>query len=295
MIKTRYIITLILVLFIFSPLPAGERTIPVDIFLMIDKSQSMAESGKFESMHQWVRDQLIGQILIDGDWITLYDFYGKAENLLTFTVQNEGDRQKIIKTIDLIKPDGQYTDIGLALDTIKRALDKRGTNDRFKIMLLLTDLKQEAPWTSRYAGSPEKFDSPYLAEARILQHDAWYEITLDMNIQNRVVKTSKELFTSIEETRGKNADLTGINEDGSTALDETGVTIAGTGNPASQESTAGATGKSGAEKGAPLPLSTIIVIISALISFCIAVVLIIFLKRKKEREQEQKKEKPTVL
>ena len=33
---------------------SGERTIPVDIFLMVDKSLSMAEDGKFDGLHTWV-------------------------------------------------------------------------------------------------------------------------------------------------------------------------------------------------------------------------------------------------
>lgn len=284
MIKRRPFLCLILMVFIFSPLLAGERTIPVDIFLMIDKSQSMAEPGKFESMHQWIREQLIGQILINGDWITIYQFYGTQQNMLTLTVQDENDRKKIVEMIDSITPDGQYTDIGLALDTIKLALDKRGTNDRLKIMLLLTDLKQEAPWTSRYAGSPESFESPYLAEARILPHDAWYEITLDMDIQNMVVKTSKELFSSIQLTQGQTANLS-VQDASITDLQEGSETIQN-----GITSTDGQNPQNNAQK-APLPIILICVIVSAVAFSGAIIVLGLYLKRKKEREQENKKEK----
>ena len=63
--------------------------------------------------------------------------------------------------------------------------------------MLVTDLEQDAPWTSKYRGKQESFKSPYLAEARIIKHDNWYEITLDMDIQDKVVKTTKELYTNI--------------------------------------------------------------------------------------------------
>ncbi|ULQ60596.1 VWA domain-containing protein [Brucepastera parasyntrophica] len=130
---------------IIFPVFAGERTIPVDMFLMIDKSLSMEEPGKFETMHTWVQEQLLGQMLIEGDWITLYSFYGKPDHLLTLTIAGEADRAKIIQVFNSIEPDGRFTDIGLALDTLKDALKQRGENDRYKIMLLLTDLRQEAP------------------------------------------------------------------------------------------------------------------------------------------------------
>ncbi len=285
-----------LLLFLLLPIHAGERTIPIDVFLMIDKSLSMAESDKYDSMDKWIQSQLIDQILIDGDWITIYQFYGKADHLLSLTVETASDRVKITDTIRRINPDGQYTDIGLALDTIKLALDKRGTNGRLKILLLLTDLQQEAPWTSRYAGSPESFDSPYLAEARVIQHDAWYEITLDMDIQDRVVKTSKELFSTIEKTQGTEKDL-------STADDLTAAEPAGTNGTAGKTgsgTTAGVSGDSSDSNSAPrdgnseatkngstLPLPVILVILFAIISACVTAVLVILNNRKKKKEQPE--------
>lgn len=277
-------ILLILLAFFLAatPLAAGERTIPVDMFIMIDKSLSMADSGKYDSLHKWVRDQLIGQMLIDGDWVTIYQFYGKSDNLLTMSVQTPADRAKIVSTIDKIVPNGKFTDIGLALDTIKEALDKRGTNDRLKVMLLLTDLKQEAPWTSRYAGSPDKFESPYLAEARVLPHDAWYEITLDMGIQDRVVKTSRDLYASIEETQGTAhaAGNQGNSDNNSLASTDSN---AGTGNGTnSGGSPANGTTASG------LPLSAILVLISGILLASVAVFAVNRLKRNKQEEEENR-------
>lgn len=275
-------ILLILLAFFLAcpPLAAGERTIPVDMFIMIDKSLSMADSGKYDSLHKWVRDQLIGQMLIDGDWITIYQFYGKSDNLLTMSVQTPADREKIVSTIDKITPNGKFTDIGLALDTIKEALDKRGTNDRLKVMLLLTDLKQEAPWTSRYAGSPDKFESPYLAEARVLPHDAWYEITLDMGIQDRVVKTSRDLYASIEQTQGTPSE-TGTAE----GADQNALasTDSGTGNGANlQGNPAKGTTVSG------LPLGTLLVLVSGILLASVAVFAVSRLKRNKQEEEENR-------
>ncbi|MEL3906974.1 MAG: VWA domain-containing protein [Treponema sp.] len=181
---------------------AGERTIPVDIFLMIDKSKSMDEAGKFNSLHTWVRDTLVTEMIIPEDWITVWEFYEEPHELLSFTVKTEADRNKLIGVIDSIRPDGAFTDIGKALDAIQVSLNKRGRNNRYKILLLVTDLEQDAPWTSKYRGKQASFESPYLAEARIIRHDNWYEITLDMDIQDKVVKTTKELYTGIKDNAG---------------------------------------------------------------------------------------------
>lgn len=199
MIKKLFVFICILMFLPLLPFQAGERTIPVDMYLMIDTSLSMAEQGRFTSMQSWVQDQLLAQMLIPGDWISIYQFYGKTEHLLTVELVGDPERKQIANTFASLKPDGAYTDIGLALDTLKQALGRKEKNDRYKIMLMLTDLKQEAPWTSRYAGSPDEFESPYLAQARILEHDNWYEITLDMDIQKQVVRTSRELYSVIIE------------------------------------------------------------------------------------------------
>ena len=197
MLKVKSIFCILVFCIISFAVFAGERTIPVDVFLMIDKSQSMNEPGKFDSLHKWVRDTLVTEMLIPEDWITVWEFYERPHELQTLIIKNENDRNILVKTIDSITPDGAFTDIGSALDSIQAALNKRGKNNRYKILLLVTDLEQDAPWTSKYRGKQESFKSPYLAEARIIKHDNWYEITLDMDIQDKVVKTTKELYTNI--------------------------------------------------------------------------------------------------
>ena len=183
-------------------LVAGERTIPVDIFLMIDKSLSMDEPGKFDSLQKWVLDELIEQMIIPGDWVTIYQFYEKPEHILTTTVEDATSRRKIYNTVKAIKADGHYTDIGVALDTVQAALDARGSNGRFKVLLLLSDLVQDAPWTSKYRGKQASFKSPFLVEARTVQHDNWYEITLDMDIQDAVVQRTQSLYSDVVANEG---------------------------------------------------------------------------------------------
>lgn len=213
--KKNTILIALMLLLHANILIAAERNIPIDMFLMIDKSLSMAEENRFNDLHHWVRTELIEQMLIPGDWITIYQFYEKPEHLLTLAIESENDKQQIIKTIDAIKPDGQYTDIGKALDTINESLQQREKNNRFKVLLLVTDLKHDAPWTSRYAGKPESFESPYLAEARVIPHGGWFEVTLDMDIQDNVVKTTSRLYGNMTANTSSRTETknTGKNED----------------------------------------------------------------------------------
>ena len=195
-------------------LNAGERTKPVDMIIMIDKSLSMQDPGRFDSLQQWVLDELIGEIIINGDWISIYQFYESPEHLISIEVKGKDDTAKIIKTIREIQPNGRFTDVGKALDKIQEAVNERGENGRYKVLFMLTDLEQDAPMTSKYSGKQKKFSSPYLVESRIIKHDNWYEITVDMGLDERVVKTSKALFSDII----KNNDKERIQSDENTAL-----------------------------------------------------------------------------
>ena len=184
-------------------LNSGERTMPVDMIIMIDKSLSMQDPGRFDSLQQWVLDELIGEIIINGDWISIYQFYESPEHLISIEVKGKEDTAKIIKTIREIQPNGRFTDVGKALDKIQEAVNKRGENGRYKVLFMLTDLEQDAPMTSKYSGKQKKFSSPYLVESRIIKHDNWYEITVDMGLDERVVKTSKALFSDIIKNNDK--------------------------------------------------------------------------------------------
>ena len=68
---------------------AGERNIPVDIFLMIDKSLSMAEYKKFDSVSKWIKEEFIKEMLIEQDHIFIYGFYENTEELLNLIIRKE--------------------------------------------------------------------------------------------------------------------------------------------------------------------------------------------------------------
>jgi len=286
----KAVVFFLLVLFMMTA-SAGERTIPVDIYVLIDKSLSMDEPGKFESMHTWVRDYLAKQVLINGDSISIYQFYGRVDPLLKLVINSEEDRQSVISTINSIQPDNPYTNIGLSFYTLKEELDSLEPNNRYKILFMLTDLKHEAPWSSRYAGVQDTYESPYLAEARIVQHDSWYEITLDMDIQDHVVKTSEELFSSILETG--ESPRQGIESDGFSAADEQNPS----GDNASPDGEKGTTRTSASSnkdsEDRPLHPSLPIVILSLLVIGVIAGG--VYISRRRLPEEDDRQNEHTTL
>ena len=177
---------------------AEARKTSVDFFLMIDKSLSMATQGKFDSLCQWIETEFINQIVAYKDNVFIYSFYENTEKLLTLTINNDNDKKKIIKAITSIKADGRYTDIGKMLDTINEEIKKGKYVNKYKILILMTDLVQDAPWTSPYAGKQEAFESPYLKYARILKHEGWYEIIFDMDSVDKINSKVKQIYPNIK-------------------------------------------------------------------------------------------------
>lgn len=275
-----------------SRLVAGERTVPVDILLMIDKSLSMAEEGKFDSLRRWSRDHLVTQMLIPGDRISIWQFYGRAEMLLDRVVPPDGDTSEVVRKIEAIVPDGEYTDIGLALDTIRETISGWEDTDRLRILYMLTDLKQEAPWSSRYAGVEDRYSSPYLAEARILEHENWYEITLDMDIQDRVAEETKRLYESIlasgSDPREKSEGLGSQEElSGEVQAPDAGEEAPEGGAEAPERGTA-REGALSREGSLPLPAAGVLVVVLA----AAATLAIVFAARRSRRKREEESEKP---
>lgn len=297
-LKCKQIVFFVFIL-IFMPFFAisGERTIPVDMLLMIDKSLSMAEEGRFEDLHSWLVSHFANQILIEGDWVALYQFYEKPEKLLELTIQNQDDIKKIEQTVKSIRPDGAFTDIGLALDTINEAIQPRLNNDRYKIMLLLTDLKQEAPWTSRYAGVQEEYESPYLIQARIIEHKNWFEITLDMDIKDQVIETTKELYSSIKRAgsssiqEGQNLstlqDLGSSKEFANYQDDQNPIQDSRLQNDSTHKKD---TFKhdSEAKEHQTISLSLVIVLVSLVILIIVILVLFVFIRKYREDQEEKR-------
>lgn len=198
MLKVKKYFLIFALIFITEISFAGIRKNPVDIFLMVDKSLSMAMQGKFDSICKWIKDEFVNDSVIYLDNIIIYSFYENVEKLLTITINNDNDKQKVIDVITSIKPDGKYTDIGKMLDIIREETEKRKHDNRYKVLILMTDLVQDAPWTSRYAGKQELFKSPYLQYARIIKHDLWYEIIFDIDSTDRVEKRTQELYRDIK-------------------------------------------------------------------------------------------------
>lgn len=191
---------------------ALERTEPVDLYLVIDKSISMDETNSFESMKEWICNKFLKKCVALEDFITVFIFYGESKVIFSETIKTEEDLDNLINLIMAQKADGPFTDIGSVLDNAKKRLDLTPSS-RMRVTLLFTDLIQEASYSSKYAGTYYDFADKYLSTDRIIYHEGdstqnignWYEIAVRTASDQSVADLAKKIYNNITTSRNPRA------------------------------------------------------------------------------------------
>jgi hypothetical protein len=186
--------------FIFSL----ERTEPVDLYLIIDKSLSMDETNSFALMKDWLCNKFLKKCIAMEDFITVFIFYGESKVVYSETIKTPEDLDNLIAVIQEQKADGPFTDIGSVLDNAKKRLDLTPSS-RMRVTLLFTDLIQEASYSSKYAGTYYDFADKYLSTDRIVYHEgnseqgigSWYEIAVRTASDKSVADMAKKIYENI--------------------------------------------------------------------------------------------------
>ena len=184
-----------------QPVHADDRTEPIDVILVLDKSLSMED--KFTAVRDYVNNSIIDQMLIPGDLFILITFYGKTEVPVARRIASDNDKREIKQIVSRLRADGSYTDIGNALDVLSRKLAELSDPSRRKHLLLLTDGKQEAPRGSRYYSPDGSFNHDFLANTKIIQKQGWKIHVLGIGTEQEAQKLAVELsgtFSTITDT-----------------------------------------------------------------------------------------------
>lgn len=183
---------------------ALERTEPVDLYIIIDKSISMDETNSFDSMKDWICNKFLKRCVAMEDFITVFIFYGESKVIYSETIKTPEDIDNLIAVIQDQKADGPFTDIGSVLDNAKKRLDLTPSS-RMRVTLLFTDLIQEASYSSKYAGTYYDFADKYLSTDRIMYHEgdstqgigSWYEIAVRTASDQSVADLAKKIYNNI--------------------------------------------------------------------------------------------------
>ncbi|OHD18702.1 MAG: hypothetical protein A2Y38_09320 [Spirochaetes bacterium GWB1_59_5] len=157
----------------------------------------MADS--IEAARKYAAGEVIGRLVEPGDWVSIMRFYGKSEVVWQGDVTSQTDIATMVRSLNELKADGRYTDIGSALDSMDASLLERGRPERPKYILLLTDERQEAPKDSPY------YSSTYTPHHRLLEYikrvdmGAFRVITIGYGLSARIEVEARTLMTTLSE------------------------------------------------------------------------------------------------
>ncbi|TFG60955.1 MAG: VWA domain-containing protein, partial [Spirochaetales bacterium] len=169
-IKSFLFCTILAILLSF-PMAADERSENIDIYIILDKSLSMEE--EISAVVEYVNTSILDQLLIPGDFLVIIGFFGDTERIVSQDIKSKDDIEQIKKRINTLKANGRFTDIGNALDILKKTLEDHKDRGRKEYLLLITDGIQEAPKTSKYYSPDGTFNHAFLENAKTIQKEGW--------------------------------------------------------------------------------------------------------------------------
>ncbi len=186
-------ITILLILVFALPAYTDKRTENIDIILALDKSLSMSEDHKIDAVKNYFNSWLMDEVLIPGDYLVVIAFYGKTSVVISQTVKNTEEKQKVKDIISQIRANGRFTDIGNALDVMKDQMAKYGSDGRKKFVLMMTDGIQEAPPNSKYFSQKGKFNYEFLENTKTIQKQGWKIEILGLGTETEVKELAEQL------------------------------------------------------------------------------------------------------
>ena len=246
------------------------RSEPVDFFILLDKSPSMRD--KMDKALSFAARDIIGRYVIANDWVCLISFYGTTNIVFKGPIQSDTDKRNLIQSLNLVKADGKYTDIGNALDELKKEVFLRGMQERPKYILLITDMRQEAPPQSKYQSKDYAISHPSLEYVLKQEIDGLYIITLGFDLDSKIEGIAEFVIKTLSEPPQRDMAL-----------------LPGTENQtnANQETSSGTMVNTNQEKRQN-QITTILFILLGFTILAICIMLYLYFKRKKSESKDEK-------
>ena len=116
-LKSLFLVMAFLAIFSFPLAAENKRDIPLDMFLIIDVSESMANPKN--EVFSWVNERLVDQILLDGDRITVWAAGNRAEIAYSGVISGEISKNELRESLENIEINGSAADFEGALRDLR--------------------------------------------------------------------------------------------------------------------------------------------------------------------------------
>lgn len=180
-----------------SLIHADERAGSIDFFLLMDSSLSMADA--MADARRYAASEVVGRLTVPGDYVSVLEFFGSTKPVWAGDISAESDKAALVRSLNGLKADGRFTDIGAALDRLDALILERGHPERPKYILLITDERQEAPAGSPYYSPDYTIRHPLLTYVRRLDMGSFRVITIGYGLDARIEGEARSLMTVLTE------------------------------------------------------------------------------------------------
>jgi hypothetical protein len=166
---------------VFINLPAHAQRAPIDVYLIVDGSASLASVKK--DVTAWISGRL-DQILTDGDKVTVWSAGTQSKVIYTGKIDGAPGKEAVKKSINDLVPTGNRPDFSGALrDAASRQ------NSSYSYTLLIS--ASPAALTSVLL-SPQ---ASFLRFSRIEEFPDWRALVVGLNLDAKVKKSATEFFS----------------------------------------------------------------------------------------------------
>lgn len=146
---------------------------PKDIVVVLDVSGSMNQGGIMRDVQAYLeKDVLRGQARI-GDSFSLILFGESARPTISRKIGTPEDIEALSRELSRLKADDDYTDLGIAMETLEGALASRIDGSATPLALFITDGKNAPPPHSPYAGKDISVDERFLSAGKKIAMKGW--------------------------------------------------------------------------------------------------------------------------
>ena len=191
----RYILQLLLILFILASFvpqlhAQNRRTVPLDLYLIIDGTESFREQRN--DAISWLNGQVVGRLLMAGDRVTIWNAGNTAELVFSGLISGSGEIREIQDKLSNLSLSGRRADFSGALrDVLSRV--SQTPADRISHTMLITSsaLGLEAALSGSY--------TELLRWSRSERHERWQALVVAPHIGPRVRQAALGYMNSIQQ------------------------------------------------------------------------------------------------
>jgi hypothetical protein len=183
-----FMIPIILVSFSSFLSAEDKRSIPMDLYMIIDASSSFG-SAKSEAV-AWFSAQVVDRYLMDGDTVTIWSAGDRAELLYSGEISSSGAKSEIKNKLQSLATEEKKADFNAALRELESRVSKTAQN-RFSYSMLIT--ASAGGLETALAGNSQNL----LKWFRTEKYERWQALIVAPGINQKVSAAAANYIASI--------------------------------------------------------------------------------------------------